>query len=350
MAIPSGGGRRRGRAAGRVESRGDTEAECRETRVEPAAGQVTDDAAARPVVDLRKRDRLPTGLQRFARWWEQTFAGHTWRRARDVDVLTHIFALIAQLVLCAAPLLIAASAVLRRVGGDGLGPPLTHFLGLDRDAARTVNALFAASNRADFGDLVFGLVISALLGTGVAATQQRGYNLVWGLPLPRWHSIWRHVVWTVALAAYTAALLAASEWSTDVSTFPGAGLLLRCAVTLIGSVVFYAWSQHLLLGGRIGYRRLLPGALFIAVGVTVLVILSDIGLTALIHNQVTDYGLIGAAFILSIWLAVLSGLIFAGVLFGAVRDERRRGEPLQEPWLPRPSGTPDAVGRPDQPA
>ena len=67
-----------------------------------------------------------------------------------------------------------------------------------------------------------------------------------------------------------------------------------------------------------------------------LVLLSDVGLTGLIHNQVTDYGLIGAAFILSIWLAVLSGLIFAGVLFGAVLDERRSGVGLAEPWLTEP--------------
>ena len=300
-------------------------------------------------VDLLKRVEL-RGFTRLGSWWENTFAAHTWRRARDVDVLTHIFALVAQLVLCAAPLLIAVSAVLRRVGGEGLGPPLTHFLGLDRDAARTVDALFDASTRSNFADLVVGLVISALFATGVAATQQRGYNLIWGLPLPRWHSIWRHIVWTVLLGGYTAALLAASEWSVDVSSVPGVGLLIRCAVTLVSSVLFYTASQYLLLGGRIEYRRLLSGALFIAVGVTVLVVVSDIGLTALIHNQVTDYGLIGAAFILSIWLAVLSGLIFAGVLFGAVRDERRRREPLQEPWLPRPAQTPVAATSLDQTA
>ena len=194
-------------------------------------------------VDLRKRTVEVHRFARLSGWWDQTFAGHSWRRARDVDVLTHIFALIAQLVLCAAPLLIAASAVVRRAGGQGLGPPLTHFLGLDRDAAATVNTLFATSNLSDFGDLVLGLVISALLGTGVAATQQRGYTLIWGLPAARWHSIWRHVVWTLVVAGYTATLLAASEWSFDVDEVPGLGLLIRCGVTLISSVLFYTWES-----------------------------------------------------------------------------------------------------------
>jgi membrane protein len=278
----------------------------------------------------RRRHRV---ISRVVIWWENCFAGHSWRRARDVDVLTHIFALMAQLVLCAAPLLIAASALVRRAGGQGLGPPLTHFLGLDGAAARTVTALFAASGRANYGDLVVGLVASAVLGTGVAATQQRGYSLIWGLPGIGLRGVWRHVVWTIGLAGYTALILGASQLGDGFPDLPALGLVVRCSVTLAASLIFYTWSQHLLLGGRISYRRLLPGATFIAVGVTVLVLLSALTLSPFIHQQVTDYGLIGAAFILSIWLAVLSGLIFAGVLFGAVLDERRADEPMTEPWL-----------------
>jgi len=42
---------------------------------------------------------------------------------------------------------------------------------------------------------------------------------------------------------------------------------------------------------------------------------------------VFDYGLVGAAFVLSIWLVVLSGAIFGGALLGAVIVERRSHPP-----------------------
>jgi membrane protein len=284
---------------------------------------------------IRTHDEHPNRwTHRLVAWWETCFAGHSWRRARDVDVLTHIFALVAQLVLCAAPLLIAASAVVRRSGGKGLGPPLTHFLGLDGPAAETVTALFATSSHANFVDLIVGLVAAALFGTGVAATQQRGYTLIWGLPSIGIRGLWRQVVWVVGLAAYTAIILGASQIGGGFQSVPVVGLLVRCGATLVASLAFYAWSQHLLLAGRISYRRLLPGSTFIAVGVAVLVLLSDLGLSRLIHQQFSDYGLIGAAFILSIWLAVLSGLIFAGALFGAVLDERRGDVLLDKAKVP----------------
>ena len=42
--------------------------------------------------------------------------------------------------------------------------------------------------------------------------------------------------------------------------------------------------------------------------------------------QVNAYGLIGAVFVLSVWLMVLSAVIFAGVLFGALHVQRRAAD------------------------
>ena len=96
------------------------------------------------------------------------------------------------------------------------------------------------------------------------------------------------------------------------------------------TLLFYWWTQYWLLGGRVSYRALLPGALAIAVLTTTLVRLSRLIVPGQISWQVDAYGLIGAVFVLSVWLMVLSAVIFAGVLIGALVTERRSvpaGEP-----------------------
>jgi membrane protein len=39
---------------------------------------------------------------------------------------------------------------------------------------------------------------------------------------------------------------------------------------VLSATLLWWWSQHLLLGGRIGWRSLLPGALFASTGTVVL--------------------------------------------------------------------------------
>jgi len=82
------------------------------------------------------------------------------------------------------------------------------------------------------------------------------------------------------------------------------------------SFLFFWWSQHLLLSRRVGWRRLVPGAVSMALGMTVLVGLSGLVMSGEIVGEVEDYGLIGSTFILSLWLVVLSGLLCAGALLG----------------------------------
>ena len=48
-------------------------------------------------------------------------------------------------------------------------------------------------------------------------------------------------------------------------------------------------------------------------------------------EQVRDYGLVGAAFVLSVWLVTLSGLVIGGALVGAVLDEQHAGAGVTTP-------------------
>src|ERR1700712_3367220 len=242
------------------------------------------------------------------RRWEDTLPGHSWRRAREIDLPTQTLALAAQLVLCAAPLLVATSAVVRRAGGKGLGEPVSRYLGLHGQAAKNVTSLFTTSSRVSLPSLVAGLIVAGLFGTGVAATQQRGYEGLWSLPRAGIRSMWRQGVWVVGLLAYCFVILNAGRLGHHSDGKLHTGVVFRTIAQFFVSLIFYLWSQHLLLGGRVCWRKLMPGAACMALGTTGLVIVSATGLPGQIPQQETDYGLVGAAFVLTVWLVVLSGV------------------------------------------
>jgi len=88
--------------------------------------------------DASPRPRRPLRARAFAgrQWWSRSLPGHGVRRKRELNLATHVLALSAQQVLCTAPLVVALSAVLQRVTGQGVGGVLSRFFGLRGAAAQ----------------------------------------------------------------------------------------------------------------------------------------------------------------------------------------------------------------------
>jgi membrane protein len=259
---------------------------------------------------------------------QHTVAGHSWRRAQELNLVTQTLALAAQQMLCTAPLLVALSALGRRFGARSVGGLLSRYLGLAPPAASDVASLFRGSDSVSIPDLAFGLALALVFATGVAATQQRGFELIWSQPRAGARSVLRQLAWVLGLLAYLVVVLYAGREGHRVGRHVHAGAPSGPAVQLVVSLLFYWWSQRLLLSARVPWRNLVLGAAFMAVGTTALVTLSGHILSGQIADQVTDYGLIGATFVLSVWLVTLSGVIFGGAFLGALLHERhqhRRG-------------------------
>jgi membrane protein len=87
--------------------------------------------------------------------------------------------------------------------------------------------------------------------------------------------------------------------------------------------ILYWWSQYWLLGGRVSWRALLPGALAVGILTSIMFRLTRVFMPGQMAWPVRAYGLIGGVFILAAWLMILCVLIFAGVLLGALLTERR---------------------------
>jgi membrane protein len=262
----------------------------------------------------------------------QTFPGDIGRRSNELNLARECLALAAQQTLCTVPLIVAIASITQRFNLESIGQSLSGYLGLSRPASHDVRALFISHGHVSIGDLVVGFVLAVGFATSVAATQQRAYEAIWYQSRVGLRATWRQLVWVVGLTAYLALVLYAGRVGRGVGgRVPSAGLdAVKLLAEFAVSYLFYWWTQRLLLCGRIRWRHLAPGAFASAVGTTVLVGLSPL-MSSQITDQVTDYGLIGATFVLSVWLVTLSVIVFGGALVGSVWAERRLRATLQLP-------------------
>lgn len=264
------------------------------------------------------------------RWWAQSIGGRGLRRIREIDLDTHALALCAQQVLCTAPLIVAMSAVLQRTSHRNVSYVISRFFGLHDDSAAAVQRLFGRSSASiSTLALVIGLITSVIFTTSVAAVQQRGFEMIWTLPrFSGVRSYLRQLVWTPALAVFSALVLLAGRFGREIDPSghgPGTWAIIGLQGFL--TFLFYWWTQHWLLRGRVEWKALFLGSFTVGVLTTLLVRLSRVIMPGQISWQVHAYGLVGAVFVLSIWLMISSVLVFGGVLFGALVAEKKAGRP-----------------------
>jgi len=260
------------------------------------------------------------------RWWMDSIGLMSWRRMRELDLDTHALALCAQQVLCTAPLIVAMSAVGQRLFGKGAGYFMTRFFGLTGVSATAVTSLFhRTAPSISTPALVFAMVTALVFTTSVASVQQRAFELIWTLPrVIGVRSYLRQLTWAFALGVFSVVMLALGRLARELAEDVGRPLMLAVMVFQgVLTFAFYWWSQRWLLGGRVSWGALLPGAICVGLATTILFRLTRVIMPGQISWQVHAYGLIGAVFVLSVWLMILSGVIFGGILIGALITERR---------------------------
>jgi membrane protein len=278
------------------------------------------------------RRLTPRQLDAARRWLENSLGGRGYRKVRETDLDLHALALCAQQVLCTAPLIVAMGAVLQRETGRGAAYFMIRFFGLYGQSADAVERLFTRTTRISTAELVFALVTAVVFSTGVAAVQQRAFELIWTLPrIISVRQYLRQLVWTVVLGGYSLLLLGLGRAGRELHESIGFSALFGIACVQ-GAVtfVFYWWSQRWLLAGRVRWRPLLPGAIAVGVGTTILFRLTRVIMPGQMAWPVRAYGLIGGVFILSVWLMILCVMIFGGVLLGALLTERRAEKQARE--------------------
>ena len=183
---------------------------------------------------------------------------------------------------------------------------------MSRASREEVEELFARPGQALRTTTAFGIAALAVFGLTFGAAVQTGYEKVWGLPPARWWARWRHVVWLGVLTGY----LFVSATTTLRRESPAGAFAAS-----LSAVLFFWWSQRMLLGGRVAWRALLPGAVATVIGLLGLRGFSRLVFSPLIASSAVTYGPFGTVLVVQSWLVGVGVVVFGGALAGRLLHE-----------------------------
>ncbi|MEU9145539.1 ribonuclease BN [Streptomyces sp. NPDC048349] len=242
-------------------------------------------------------------------------AGRRWRRVSEVGLWQRSLGFAALGFLTLVPLLIVVSAA-DAAGVRGFAQWLSDGLGVSADARAEIERLFALPGQVWRTTTAFSLAVLAVFGLSFGTVLQSGYEKVWDLPPARWWARWRHVVWLAVLVGVLYLSAITPLWREHPA---------RGVVTLLGGTLFFCWSQRLLLGGRVRWAALLPGAALTMLGLLALRAFSRLVFSPLIASGAVAYGPVGTVLVIQSWLVGVGVVVFGGALAGRLfHDERQR--------------------------
>ncbi|MFH8836987.1 YhjD/YihY/BrkB family envelope integrity protein [Streptomyces sp. NPDC017868] len=261
----------------------------------------------------------------FARLHARVLAssvGLAWSRGRAMELMHRAMGFAALSLLTLVPLLIVVAAA-DLASGQGFARWLVQGLGVSDVSQEQVEHLFGQPGQALQRTTAFGLAALAAFGVTFGSAVQTGYERVWDLPTARWHTMWRHVVW---LAVLVASLLLFVAFPAPDNAPAGVTTVIALG-DVLGTFVFFWWSQRFLLCGRIRWRALAPGAVLTALGLLGLRIFSQLVFSPLIASNAVTYGQFGTVLVLQSWLVGVGFVVYGGALVGRLVHEhlvRRR--------------------------
>ncbi|MFD6112361.1 YhjD/YihY/BrkB family envelope integrity protein [Streptomyces yangpuensis] len=159
---------------------------------------------------------------------------------------------------------------------------------------------------------VVGVVVTLLSATACSRALQRTCERAWHLPKAGARlAAWRWVVW---LLVWLTALL----FQGPIQQAFGAGPVLGAVVSLISGILLWWWTQHLLLGGRVAWLPLLPGAVLTAVGAGLISWGSRFYMPRALNHSLEQFGGLGLVFVVLSWLIMFFVVVTMGVALGYV--------------------------------
>jgi membrane protein len=204
------------------------------------------------------------------------------------------------------PLLIVYSAVAPAIASRDFAEGIVKRLSLSGTAAQSVREVFAPSSIVAHSVTVIGVALVLFSALSLARALQRLYELSYELPAAGIRGTPWHLMWIALIPIY----IGLRPLVADV-----AGGWWHVAGSLLLGVVAWLATPYVLLGRRLHWRELLPGAMLAAVGMTALMGFSVVYLPHSISASAKQFGTIGIAFALLSWL-VLAGFVLVGSAAG----------------------------------
>lgn len=242
-------------------------------------------------------------------------------KALDIADWTTVFG--AELLWSVVPLLILLSSL----ANDRIDDDLSRHIGLDRQGAQIVRGLFRGSPSHDAVAITIGLLVSLAGSIAIARSLQEMYEQIFGEDHRGWRDIGRHLAWVAVLVASLVAQ------ATLVRTVRGAGPVVLVLVRFLAGTLFFWFTVHFLLSGRVPWRRLLRTALVTAALWLALAGFSTLYFSSLLVSDSHEYGTIGVVFTFLTWLVLIGAAFVLGAAAGSAwqahaETRRHRGTPI----------------------
>lgn len=219
--------------------------------------------------------------------------------------------LAAQTFLAALPLLIVLAAFGPKAVKNVLTDSVQALLGQDAPVG-DIKKTFGAQGVTKDAYGAVGIVVVLISATAVSRALQSVCERCWDMPKAGARmAAWRWLAW---LLGWLAAML----FQAPLRHGFGGGTWLGVLLSLVTAVLLWWWTQHLLLGARIGWMPLLPGAVLAGVGMVTFVYVSGLFMPATMRRSIAQFGSLGYVFTLLSWLIGGCCVIVAGVALGQV--------------------------------
>jgi membrane protein len=200
------------------------------------------------------------------------------------------------------PLLIVYSTVVPVVDAQDFATHVSDRLGLKGPAAQSLREVLAPPSGVAHSVTVISFALVIVSSLSLARAMQRLYEVSYEMPASGIRGTPWHLLWIALIPVYFTLRPLVSEI---------AGGWWHVAGSLGLGAIAWLGTPYILLRRRMTWQRLLPGALFTALGMTALGGVSLIYLPHSVSSSARHYGAIGVAFSLLSWL-VLAGFVLVG--------------------------------------
>lgn len=232
---------------------------------------------------------------------------------RRVELIDRSLALGAQALLALIPLLMVIGAFLPQDWGASLQAQVREAMGIQDAVMDELREAALTPTRTATQTSFLSLVVALASATSFARAMQRMYARVWDLPSDRGlRTIRGSVLW---ILGWVTTLQLIALLLRSLTGVPLTGIT-RVTAQLITNTLLWWWTARLLLGGRVSWRKLLPGAMLAALFLVLLAYFSGIFMPRYARLNLEQFGPLGVVFSIASWLVVFGGVILVASVVG----------------------------------
>jgi membrane protein len=252
-------------------------------------------------------DRAQRRLGAVRTRYQASWPGEIGRQLKALDFVNWITIFGASLLWSALPMIILLSSLAdTRIDDD-----LSRHIGLNSQGAHIVETLFRGTPAHGAEAILTGFLFCFGGVVAVRARRSVGASSRFGQEPRGWRNLPRGILWIVAVLA-----LLAFDGVTNRSERQ-AGPAVLDLVGLVTTTLFFWWTLHFLLAGRIPWRRLARPALTSGVLWFGFGAFSSLYFSPVLTSDSHTYGTIGVVFSLLTWFFLIGGVIVLGAVSGA---------------------------------